>query len=126
MKKHTVKIGKREFPLAFRLKTVIKMSENIEDFNTRDLREIVGKPADMLEVLYQMILTGAELEGAEVDVDKNWIALHFPANPKKISEIHETIGITMMEDMAMETEEEEDEEVDVVLEEIKKNEATDG
>lgn len=126
MKKHTVAIGQIEFPLAFTLQTMIWMEHEIEGFDFSKINEIAANPESMVDMLYLMARTGAALEERKLEKTKEWMALHIPASFRRISEIQIAMMDTMSDGMGMETEEEDDEEVDVVLEEIKKKEAKDG
>ena len=125
MKKHIVKIGGRDFPLAFTLKTLIGMEQTIEGFDFSKIVEQVQKPAGMLNVLYLLAETGAELEEKTLEVDRDWMALRIPVNMNRLSKIQVEIMDTLTDGMSMETEDDEDDkEVDVVLDDIKKKEAT--
>ena len=123
MKKHSITIGGREFPLAFTLHTMIRMEREIEGFDFANIMELVRKPAGMLDMLYCLAETGAALDGGQLDVDREWMSLRIPVSLKKMSEMQVEIMETLSDGMSMETDTEDDEEVDVVLEEIKKKEA---
>jgi hypothetical protein len=122
MKRHTVTIAKREFNLAFTLNTMIRMQEDQPDFDFNKLDVILRQPKGLVDVLYQLALSGAALEDSPLDVSKEWMAEHIPANQKSLAEIQMGVVNALTDGMRMETEEEENEnrEVDVVLEEIKK------
>ena len=128
MKEHKVTVGNREFPLAFTLKTMIRLQEDLPDFDFNTLDEMMKKPKGMLEMLYQLALSGAAIEDKTLDVSREWIGEHIPASRKKLVEIQVEIVNTLTDGMEMETEEEEngDREIDVVLEDIKKKDGKTG
>lgn len=123
MKKHTVIIGGREFPMAFTLKTMIRMQEEIPGFNYNEIDKFIATPAGMLDTLYYLMVSGAALEDQTLDVSKDWIGERIPASRTRLAQIQVATIETLADGMAMETEEEEnrDREIDVVLEDIKKN-----
>ena len=128
IKTHTVKIGGRTFNLAFTLKTMLDMQTGIDGFDFNRLDEIVTKPGILLDVLYLMAKTGEALEGREMDVDKDWFALHLPPSMRKIMSLQFAIRDTIQDAMNMETNDDDEysREVDLVLQEIqKKREKTD-
>lgn len=128
VKTHKIKIGGREFTLAFTLMAMIRMQERIEGFDFNAINELIGKPDGMLKMLYILAENGEALEGRKLDVDEQWFALHIPANMRKFVSIQLAIMETITDGMMMETEEEDEHsrEVDAVLEEIrKKKEQTD-
>lgn len=128
MKKHTVTIAKREFPLAFTLKTFIRLQDEVEGFDFDRLNDLIRMPKGMVDVLYELAVSGAKLEGQPLDVDKDWMAERIPANIRSIRTIQAAIVGALTDYMEMESEKEADEnrEVDVVLEDIKKKEAKTG
>jgi len=121
-KRHVVKLGKREFNLAFTLKTMIRMQEDIPDFDLNNISDLLRKPKGILDVLYELAVSGEALEDRRLDVSKDWIGEHIPANRDKMLHVQQCIIDALTDGMRMETEEaeNEDREVDVVLEEIKK------
>lgn len=122
MKEHIIKLGKREFPLAFTLKTMIRMQDNIPDFDFNKLDEIVRKPKGLMDVMYELAVSGAALRDQTLDVSKDWMAERIPANQARLVQIQVAVVDALSDGMRMESEEEEDadREVDVVLEDIKK------
>lgn len=120
VKTHTIKIGGREFALAFTLSSMLAMQNCIEGFNFNDIDKIVSTPKGMLDTLYILADTGERLSGRELDVDREWFALHTPANMRKIVSIQIIIIKTLTDGMSMEAEDDDDKEVDVVLQEIQK------
>ena len=128
MKKHTVTIGKREFPLAFTLNTMIRMQEELPGFDFNKLDEMIRKPKGLIDVMYQLAVSGAALEDKTLDVSREWMAERIPASQKRLVEIQVEVVNALTDGMHMETEEEENEnrEVDVVLEDIKKKDGKTG
>jgi len=122
IKTQSVKIGGRTFSLAFTLKTLLDMQEHIEGFDYNRIEEIVRQPRGMVDVLYSLIKTGEALEGRELDIDKEWLALYIPPTVKKILYLQILIRDTMQDSMHMETEEDDERsrEVDLVLQELQK------
>jgi hypothetical protein len=94
--------------------------KSIEGFNFNDIDKIVSTPKGMLDTLYILADTGERLSGRELDVDREWFALHTPANMRKIVSIQIIIIKTLTDGMSMEAEDDDDKEVDVVLQEIQK------
>ena len=117
-----LQIGGREFPLKFTLRTLIRMQEDLPDFND-DFNTYITTAKGLMNTIYYLAMSGAALEDKELDVSLDWMAERIPANRKKLQEIQKTVVNVLVEGNRMETEEEEnqDREVDVVLEEIKKN-----
>ena len=128
MKEHKVEIGGREFPLAFTLNTMIKLQEDIPDFDFKDLDERMKNPKGFVDMLFRLAFSGAALENKKLDVDRDWLAERIPVNNEKISAIANEASLAIVESMLMETEqmEKEGREVDVSLEKIKKNEEITG
>ena len=122
MSTHEIKIGDRTFPLSFTLRTLIRMQEDLPDFND-DFNKYITTAKGLMNTIYYLAMSGAALEDKELDVSLDWMAERIPANRKKLQEIQKTVVNVLVEGNRMETEEEEnqDREVDVVLEEIKKN-----
>ena len=117
-----LQIGGLEFPLKFTLRTLIRMQEDLPDFND-DFNKYITTAKGLMNTIYYLAMSGAALEDKELDVSLDWMAERIPANRKKLQEIQKTVVDVLVEGNRMETEEEEDQgrEVDVVLEEIKKN-----
>ena len=127
-KTHTVKIAGRIFTLAFTLRAMLMMQRDIEGFDFNDLDKLAAKPDSMLDMLYILADNGAKLEDKDLDVDKDWFALHIPASLRKLISIRISILETLADGMNMEAEEDDEHnrEIDVVLQEIqKKREKTD-
>jgi len=122
MKSHVVKIGGKEFPLSFSLKTMLRLQEDVDGFDLNKIDEFVRSPGGLLDILYEMAVSGAALEDKKLDVNKDWMAERIPFSMKRLVDIQVEIVNTLTAGMEMETEEEEnaDREVDVTLEDIKK------
>lgn len=120
----TVKIAKRVFPLAFTLGAMEEMQNKIENFNLSKLQDYVKSPTGLIDILLALMRQGAILEGKTLDVDRAWLASHLSPSPMRMAPIQVELLNALSDGLTMETEEA-DGEVDVVLEEIKKNETTD-
>ena len=124
MEHRTVKIAKRTFPLAFTLGAMEELQNKIENFNLAKLQEYVKSPTGLLDILLALMRQGAILEGKALDVDRTWLASHLSPAPIRMAPIQVAILNALSDGLTMEAEEDEGE-VDVVLEEIKKKETTD-
>ena len=122
MKTTPLKIGKRTFALAFDLNAMEAMQNTIPDFDLGKLSDYVRSPGGLLDLITILAKEGEELEGRQLDVDRKWFGSHISPSPAKIANIHVTILDCLRDGLTMETEDEDDGEVDVVLEEIKKKE----
>lgn len=120
-KQHAIKICKKEFPLVFSLGTLQRMEEVIEDFNLTEVDNILRTTKGLLDILYCLAEQGAIAEGRRLEEDRAWFGAHAPASRNWIVNTHETVVAALIDGMSMETDDEdEDAEVDVVLEELKK------
>lgn len=126
MKTTKLKIGGREFALLFDLNAMQAMEDGIKDFDLSKLSDYVRTPGGMLDIITILAREGEEAEGRVLDVDKRWFGRHISPSPAKIANIHVTILDCLRDGLTMETEDEDEGEVDVVLEEIKKKEERDG
>lgn len=120
----TVKIAKRTFPLAFTLGAMEELQNKIENFNLAKLQEYVKSPGGLMDILLALMRQGAILEGKTLDVDRTWLASHLSPAPIRMAPIQVAILNALSDGLTMEAEQDEGE-VDVVLEEIKKKETTD-
>ena len=126
-KKHTLKVGGKEFHLVFSLGTMERMEEMIEDFDLSKIDEILRKTKGLLDILFLLAEQGAIIEGRKLEEDRAWFGAHAPASQKWIISAHEAIVSTLVDGMTMETDDADpDEEVDVVLEELKKKDEKTG
>ena len=119
--KHVIKIKKKEFPLVFSLGTLQRMEEFIDGFDLTNVDNILRSTKGLLDILYCLAEQGAIAEGRRLEEDRAWFGANAPAAQKWIIQAHTTIVETLVDGMSMETDEEDDDaEVDVVLEELKK------
>ena len=124
MEKRTVKIAKRTFPLAFTLGAMEELEQKIENYNIAKLQDYVKSPSGLLDILLALMRQGELLEGRILDVDRTWLASHLSPSPIRMAPIQIAIMNALSDGLSMEAEQDEGE-VDVVLEEIKKKETTD-
>lgn len=123
MKNHKVKIAKREFPLVFTLGAMERMEKAIPGFNLTEIDKILQSTSGLLDVLFALAQNGAVAEGRQLDVDRDWFGAHTPVSQTRIVSIYKEIVDTLVDGMSMESDvEDEDREVDVVLQELKKKE----
>ena len=122
MKEHKITIAKREFPLAYTVGTLEKLSKSIEGFDETKIDEIIKSNSGMLDVLYALAQEGAIKNGTKLDVDRDWFGSHIPVNIKRQISLRLAITFAVVDGMQMESDDEEevDREIDVVLEELKK------
>ena len=125
-KQHRIKIGGRDFNLAFPMKAYMEMSNSIDGFDFSDINKMMADPNKMMPMLFILAKYGALLNGEKVDFDLDWMDMHTPVTTRKIIAIQLSILNTITDYMEMETEEDEDldREVDVVLREIQKKSQT--
>lgn len=125
MKTSKVKIAKREFSLAFTLDAMCRLQDTIENFDLGKLSDYVKTPNGLLDMLTILAEQGEMLEGRVLDVDRKWFGSHIPPAPNRIATIQMAILDAFTYGLTMETDDEEEGEVDVVLQQLKKNEAKD-
>ncbi len=118
--KITVKIRKRTFALAFTLDAMAELQELIPDFNLADVYKYPKTPRGLADMLYVLAKHGEALAGRALDVDRAWFGALSPA-PARCAAYQVAVFEALNAAMAMENDEEDkDDEVDVVLEELKK------
>ena len=124
MKKHSIKIAGREFPLAFSLNTMIRLQDENPNFDYTNMENVLKTPKGLVDMLYCLALSGVSVNDQTLDVSKEWMAERLPATLEAVQKLGKVIVDTIAAGRYMETEEQEnkDREVDVVLEEIKKKE----
>lgn len=125
MKTIQLKIGGRTLALRFDLNAMVAMEETIPDFDIGKLSDYVRTPSGLLDMILILAREGEEAEGRTLDIDKKWLGRHLTPSPAKIAKVHVVVLDTLREGLNMETEDEDEGEVDVVLEEIKKKEEKD-
>ena len=126
MKLTHVKIGGRTFALAFTLNVMADLEDALPEFDIAKLTEYVKTPKGLLTILTIMAKQGEALENRVLDVDSSWFGAHIRPGPANLMGLQSAIMEAMIEGMKMETEDGEEEQVDVVLEDIKKKEKKDG
>lgn len=124
METRTVKIAKRTFPLAFTLGAMEELDQKIKNFNLSRLQDYVKTPSGLLDILLALMRQGAILEGKTLDVDRQWLSSRLSPAPIRMAPIQVAILNALSDGLTMEAEQDEGE-VDVVLEELKKKETTD-
>lgn len=121
MKRIQLKIGGRTFSLAFTLDAMCELQELIPDFNLAALSDYVKTPAGLRDMIVALARQGELLEGRVLDVDAAWFGSHISPSPRRIATIQVAVLEALSIGMTMETDDGEDREVDVALEDIKKN-----
>jgi hypothetical protein len=124
MKKHSIKIAGREFPLAFSLNTMVRFQDENPDFNYENIDEEINTPRGLVDVMYSLAKSGAAQNDQVLDVSKEWMAERISPTFDSLVNLRKAVVDTLSDGMHMETLEKEnkDREVDVVLEELKKKE----
>ena len=127
MKYTKVKIGGREFSLAFTMNAKLEMNDNIDDFESPKIGEYIrGQGKEMLIVLTALARQGEALNGRVLDVGPEWFGAHIPYRLSSLVKIQVALLDAVSIGMRMETEDDDDGiEVDVVLKELKKKETKD-
>ena len=87
MKEHKIKIAKREFPLAFSLRTLAKIQEKHPDISVENIEDMFQTVPGLLEMRYLLAEQGARNAGTKLDVDAEWFGSNLPANLKRIVSI---------------------------------------
>ena len=122
MKTIPVKIRKRTFAMAFTLDALAELQELIPDFNLADVYKYPRTPRGLADMLFVLCKYGEQLEGRALDVDRAWFGSLSPA-PARCAAWQVAVFETLNAAMEMESEEDEkNDEVDLVLEELKKKE----
>lgn len=120
----TIKAGGRELALVFNIDSMDELEERLGvPIDLTNLREtIVDKLTDrhtLLTVIYTLARQGEFMAGCEPDFDETWLKRHI--KPGRQMPLHASVVQALAEGLMMETAEgDDDEDVDVVLEEIKK------
>ena len=124
MKTTPLKIGKRTFALAFTANALAELEETVADFDIANIAETTKSMKTLLDVVTSLARAGEDLEGRTLDVDRKWFGAHISPAPLSIAKVQIAVLNAFSEGLRMEAEENEDGEVDVVLEDLKKNENT--
>ena len=125
-----VKVGGRELALAFTVDAMDELEKRLgEPIDLTTLQQaIVSKLADrrvLLAVACILAQQGEYLAGRDPDFDETWLRRH--AKPGQQISLHASVVQAIAEGLSMETgETDENAEVDVVLEELKKKQARAG
>ena len=120
MKTTPLKIGKRTFALAFTANALAELEETVEGFDIANIAETTKSMKTLLDVVTSLAKAGEELEGRTLDVDRKWFGAHISPAPLSIAKVQIAVLNAFSEGLRMEAEENEDGEVDVVLEDLKK------
>lgn len=126
MKTTQLKIGKRTFALAFNMNALFDMQDTIPEFDLSKLTSYTKSPRGMIDLIIILARQGEQLEGRALDVDHEWFGRHLSPSPKQIAKIQQAVLGALTDGLTMESEDDEEAEHDVVLEEIKKKEETGG
>lgn len=126
MKTTPLKIGGRSFSLAFTLDAMCEMEDAIPDFNVSKISDFVRSPRGLKTMVRIMAGQGELLEGRILDVDDAWFGTHITPAPAQIAQIQIAVLQALSAGMAMETNDGESGEKDLVLEELKKKETPAG
>lgn len=124
-----IKVGGRELALAFTLGAMDEIERRTETkIDLRDVKQTIidatGDRHKLVSILTAMAAEGAALENREPDVDEAWLTHHM--RPGLLPKMQVAMFEAVAEGMSMETADEDgDEEIDLVLEELKKKQGTD-
>lgn len=115
-------IGGRDWELVFNLDAIDQMEKRLKTkLDSKSITETMGDRQKLVALLYVLAEQGEALNGREIDVDERWFARRITLG--KLPQVQTEILTAISDGMKMETDEpNEDEEVDVVLDEIKKKE----
>ena len=125
MKATPLKIGKRTFALAYTAEALARFEETVDGFDQARIAEQTKTMSTLLDAVTILAREGEYLEGRELDVDRRWFGAHISPSPLSMAKVQMAVLGAFAEGIRMEAEADEDEgEVDVVLEELKKKENT--
>ena len=123
MKTTPLKIGKRTFALAFTADAMAKFEETIEGFDLSKVSEQTKSMRTLLDSITILAEAGEDLEGRKLDVDRKWFGAHLSPAPLSVAKAQIAVLNAFAEGFRMEAETEDDDgEVDLLLEEVKKKE----
>lgn len=118
------KVGGRELALVFSMGAMCAMEDAFGDranLSQESMDSILKSRKDTLTLLAILANAGQALADKPEDVTAKWLGTHL--RPIQLLEVHSAILDAISEGMRMEADQPDpDEEVDVVLEDIKKNE----
>lgn len=124
MKIHKLHLGGRDYDAVFNLNALEKLGEMagpLEDGTPLDAHTIMkiwSTPYGLMKALLVLMAEGERLAGRELDIDEDWMKANL--SPAEGIWLQRKIAAIMVEGMRMETSLGDDEEVDEVLEAIKK------
>lgn len=123
MKTRKIKVGRREFALLFNYAALADLCDSIEGFGLGDVTESVKSPRTFPITIACLARAGEKEEGRTLDVDADWFAKKMRPSPALIMPIQQAVNQALIDGMTMESEEEDEaDEVDVTLEDLKKKE----
>lgn len=123
MKTTPLKVGKRTFALAFTAEALARFEEEVENFDLAKIGEQTKSLKTLLDTVAILAEQGEYLEGRKLDVDRRWFGAHISPAPVNLAKVQVAVLTALGEGFRMEAESEDEEgEVDVVLEELKKKE----
>lgn len=126
MAKNTVKIGGRVFALAFTLDAMANMMDIIPEFDLGKINVFSRSPKYLPDMVRCLAQQGELLEGRKLNVDRAWFGAHMSPSPVGAAKVQVAVLNAIADGLKMETEEDEERgEIDVTLEEIKKNDSPD-
>lgn len=121
----TVRIRKHTFAMAFTLDAMAELQDLIPDFNLSDVYKYPKTPRGLADMLYVLCKHGEALEGRQLDVDRAWFGALSPA-PARCAAYQVAVFECLNAAFSMENDQDgQEDEVDVVLEEIKKKDGKD-
>lgn len=124
VKVHRLKLGEKTYSAVFNLNVLDRLGEMAgpaEDGTPLDahaILEIWSTRYGMIRALTVLIDEGEKMEGRKSDVDEDWLKANL--TPAEGMWLQRKLAAILVEGMRMETDLDADEEVDEVLEEIKK------
>lgn len=130
VKVHRLKLGEKTYSAVFNLNVLDRLGEMAgpaEDGTPLDanaIMEIWSTRYGMLKGLLEVLREGEKMEGRELDIDEEWLKAHL--TPAEGMWLQRKLSLILIEGMKMEQALDADEEVDEVLEEIKKKVVTGG
>lgn len=120
MKTRKIRIAGRNFGLLFNYAALAELTDAIEGFDVGQILTYARSPKFFPVLVAAMARAGETAQGREPDVDAAWFSNHMRPSVNSVIRIQTAVTEALTDGMTMETEEEEDGEVDVTLEEIKK------
>ena len=120
MKDNHIRLAKKVFPLAFTMGALERMEDTIPDFAMGDIGNILQRTKGFIDCMYILAQEGAALEGKQLTEDRAWFARHCPVNGDFRAYATAAMINAIVAGMEMESDKDTQEEVDVVLEDLKK------